>query len=184
MPLANRSQHPDSTDPSEVNGARISDIARWDGGVRDGSLGSLHADQGLRYREEQEKLEEMRRKVRENGPQPTKKRIRGQVDMPDRRKAAVKWSAEEIGRLVTLFQKHLGQWAVMKRADEQSSSPKLTIRTSVDLKDKMRTLKKWLLRYFPARLDEVENRAKQGTGTVSIFPRIWLGSNSRIMISK
>jgi hypothetical protein len=73
--------------------------------------------------------------------------------MPDRRKAAVKWSAEEIGRLIALYQKHLGQWAKMKRADERSSSPKLTIRTGVDLKDKMRTLKKWLLRYVPIRLD-------------------------------
>jgi len=161
MPLADRSQHPASTDPSEVNGARFSDIAPRDGRVPDGSLGSFHADQGHRHAEEQRKLEQMRRKVREEGPQPTHKRIRGDRDMPDRRKAAVKWSAEEIGRLFALYQEHLGQWAKMKRADERSSSPKLTIRTGVDLKDKMRTLKKWLLRYVPVRLGQTDNRANK-----------------------
>ncbi|KAJ5753309.1 Peptidoglycan-binding Lysin subgroup [Penicillium odoratum] len=180
MPLADRSQRPDRTDPSEVNGARFSDIARRDGGVPDGSLRSLPADQGLRHAEEQRKLEEMRRKVRENGPQPTKKRIRGKVDIPDRRKAAVKWSAEEIGRLVALFQEHLGQWATMKRADEQSSSPRLTIRTSVDLKDKMRTLKKWLLRNgfdVPENMVGIRLRQHPQYPRTSAYPlrklRIW-----------
>ena len=35
-------------------------------------------------------------------------------------------------------------WAFIKQLDEQSSHPKLSLRTQVDLKDKVRNIKLWL----------------------------------------
>lgn len=57
------------------------------------------------------------------------------------------WIEEEVARLLRLWMRMGNRWAEIKRIDAESEQPRLTLRTDVDLKDKLRTIKKWMLRY-------------------------------------
>ena len=61
-------------------------------------------------------------------------------------RAKVPWSLKETRRLVRLWEKHPNEWAKIERLDQASDDPQLTTRTPVDLKDKMRNVKIWMLK--------------------------------------
>jgi hypothetical protein len=61
-------------------------------------------------------------------------------------RAKLPWSLKETRCLVRLWEKHPNEWAKIERLDRASSDPQLTTRTQVDLKDKMRNVKMWMLK--------------------------------------
>ncbi|KAJ5215592.1 uncharacterized protein N7498_001999 [Penicillium cinerascens] len=56
------------------------------------------------------------------------------------------WSLNETRRLVRLWERHPNEWAKIERLDRASDDPQLTTCTQVDLKDKMRNIKIWMLK--------------------------------------
>lgn len=61
-------------------------------------------------------------------------------------RAKLPWSSKETERLVRLWEKHPNEWARIERLDRASDDPQLATRTQVDLKDKMRNVKMWMLK--------------------------------------
>lgn len=97
------------------------------------------------WRARQEREEEVLREMQDN-PRPTRKRVRPRPEGPDRRRRPTPWSAAENQRLITLWMEHGNSWSLIKEIDDFSPQPKLGIRTQVDLKDRLRTVKSWMLR--------------------------------------
>lgn len=62
------------------------------------------------------------------------------------RRRYTRWSGAEMARLMKLWLQYPNDWARIKEIDRTSSDPKLGMRTDVDLKDKLRTIKMWCLK--------------------------------------
>jgi hypothetical protein len=56
------------------------------------------------------------------------------------------WSKNETRRLIKLWQLYGNSWSQIKGADEEMEPPRLTNRTQIDLKDKMRNVKAFMAR--------------------------------------
>jgi hypothetical protein len=57
------------------------------------------------------------------------------------------WSKYETRRLINLWQLYGNAWSQIKDADAEMEPPRLTNRTQMDLKDKMRNVKAFMVRF-------------------------------------
>lgn len=53
---------------------------------------------------------------------------------------------KELCQLLKLCREYGTQWSLIKEVDSEQASPKLENRTQVDLKDKARNVKMWMMR--------------------------------------
>lgn len=63
-----------------------------------------------------------------------------------RRRPRLPWSMKELCQLLKLCREYGTQWSLIKEVDSEQASPKLENRTQVDLKDKARNVKMWMMR--------------------------------------
>jgi hypothetical protein len=98
-------------------------------------------------------------------------------------RAKLPWSLKETRRLVRLWENHPNEWAKIKRLDRASDDPQLTTRTQVDLKDKMRNVKIWMLKnriqlsekWARITLTAAQKRAVANAYRNGVIPRVGNG---------
>lgn len=136
----------DDTDASEVQGISVNDMLA---SRRPGRRPQLLSQSILRqpdpsyWAERQERELEVLNHMRRN-LSPT-----GQSEdliTHRQRRHHRKWTKREVKRLLKLWFLHGNAWSQIKAIDTRSSLPQLSNRSQVDLKDKLRTIKAWMLR--------------------------------------
>lgn len=107
------------------------------------SRGTLRKPDPSYWAERQERESEVLKHMRRNLPpkRQAQERVAGR---PYRHH--LKWRKREVKRLLRLWFEHGNSWAQIKAIDDQMAEPQLKDRTQVDLKDKLRTIKAWMLR--------------------------------------
>lgn len=135
----------DDTDASVIHGINVNDMLAIRPGRRPELLsrGSLRKPDPSFWAERQEREFELLDHMRRNPPP----RDSGQGRSASRPRAyRLKWRKREVKRLLRLWFEHGNSWARIKAIDDRSAEPQLQDRTQVDLKDKLRTIKAWMMR--------------------------------------
>ena len=125
----------DDTDASVIHGISVNDMQDSQRALRDAD----RSDWAQRLERERMDLNDMRRNLPPKGQARARTAARLQ-------RYHLKWRPPEVKRLLRLWFQHGNSWARIKTIDDQSSEPQLKDRTQVDLKDKVRTIKAWMLR--------------------------------------
>lgn len=103
----------------------------------DPHLGGSQQDWSHKLEQETQMIDAFVRRVASGEPKRERKR----------RRLYMLWSREEIATLIRLWSAYGNAWAYIKDMDDRSVKPVLQHRTQVDLKDKIRNIKQYMLRY-------------------------------------
>lgn len=132
---------------SVVEGTRAGNLASEIPGLDLDELTRQRRYPSTRYPERSTSLQYWgRRQAQENARlQYLRQQVQGRFDRTPAR-ARIPWSLEEAQTLIELWLQLGNQWGVIKDVDLAADHPHLSQRTSVDLKDKMRNVKAWMIR--------------------------------------
>ncbi|KAJ5117446.1 hypothetical protein N7448_011078 [Penicillium atrosanguineum] len=135
----------DGTDASVIHEINVNEMLASRPGRKAELLsrGILRKPDPSYWAERQERESEVLKHMRRNLPpkRQAQERVAGR---PYRHH--LKWRNREVKRLLRLWFEHGNSWAQIKAIDDQMAEPQLKDRTQVDLKDKLRTIKAWMLR--------------------------------------